>query len=887
MARPSLDEIYGKKARPSLDEIYGVAKPAFNYGEMPLAGSAPQIPESGIGMQILGGIAKPFERVALTAGNQLNKLVGVEPKTNTTDMFTGENVSGLGYDAQGNRLSYGDTVLQTAGTAAEIYGMLATGGAGGLGKVGLKEGATGARSLLGQMGRGAIAGTPTAALAGAGAYVGENPTESAGDLVMGSGKNALMYAGGNALLGAASPVIAKGFNAATGRKTLSEMVDEVNILSSEGKTAEANAVKNTPEYKTMLKENGLDDANLDKAVENRRASLLDYENTGIEKARGTSQIKKNIKQEQTKSAQRDAFTELAVPPTDPAVPFGASYANTKSVQDEVANSYKKLFSELDSTKTDILPFDRNKIINEIKTELYQTGTRGDELNRAMKKLTDDVDARLAQLPRGKSFDVGDMYNMKINANEGWGKETFGGKLDTAVGNILRRNLDKAITKEGLDATSKSIINHLRQLDATYAKTKMAEEYMKFLGSIPGGNTSKLLNMLSGFALSGGNPVQGIAFSMLSEGIQKRMLKMKTNALYDKMLGKVKSIPRNELLGETERVVSMIKDKGVERAGERRIAKTLANISKDYTKANKQYTADKLSAVSKLTDTLERNKRPLLGTGEKQAISNTPIKVSPTQEADIAKGFTDGTPLKTGLMAGTPIAMVLKPEDDPTSQEFVPVAKKLTNWLGSIGKEKYTAEKPPEALVKEIAKVTEQPKETVVTKLAKLGKAEVSKLKPVVDKASTTEYTIPGRVAKPKEKDLEELAAIIYGEISNRPLDKQILEAKTIANIVLNRMENHEWKGKSVADIVLEHKKNAKYPAFQAKDGKQYRDYKEGKPTDASKLKAINVIIDDIRNGKLDNNIDDYLMYAHMPDNSIRAFKDWNDMLKSINKIKQL
>ena len=195
-----------------------------------------------------------------------------------------------------------------------------------------------------------------------------------------------------------------------------------------------------------------------------------------------------------------------------------------------------------------------------------------------------------------------------------------------------------------------------------------------------------------------------------------------------------------------------------------------------------------------------------------------------------------------------------------------------------GKQIYPPKKEVKETKPEAKPETKPEKNTTNTKDSK---------KPKVDTKSDKEYTIPGRTAKPKEKDLEELGAIIYGEISNRSLDKQILEARTIANIVLNRMENHEWKGKGVADIVLEHKKNAKYPAFQAKDGKQYRDYKTNNATDTSKLAAISKVIEEVRSGTLENKIGNDLMYAHMPGDTIRVFKDWNDMQKNLSKIKKL
>lgn len=142
------------------------------------------------------------------------------------------------------------------------------------------------------------------------------------------------------------------------------------------------------------------------------------------------------------------------------------------------------------------------------------------------------------------------------------------------------------------------------------------------------------------------------------------------------------------------------------------------------------------------------------------------------------------------------------------------------------------------------------------------------------------YSIPSRKVTVVEPDLEELGAILFGEIGNRPLDKKLLEARTIANIALNRAEK---EGKSLAEVLRQPNQ------FQAYKGNQYNLYKSGKAATSTiskeKVDAVNKILDEIRQGTLKNNIGDNLSYAHRKDNTIRVYKDWSEQKKDLNNIK--
>lgn len=119
-------------------------------------------------------------------------------------------------------------------------------------------------------------------------------------------------------------------------------------------------------------------------------------------------------------------------------------------------------------------------------------------------------------------------------------------------------------------------------------------------------------------------------------------------------------------------------------------------------------------------------------------------------------------------------------------------------------------------------------------------------------------------------DLEEAKAILFGEVSNRPLDKQILEARTIMNTVLNRMEEYRRLGrpKTLTEVL---QMPNQYQAFK---GKEYNKFKGGKTgeLDQRRIDAVGKVIDELKNGTLENNIPGYFFYSHRPDGSIQAVK---------------
>lgn len=119
-------------------------------------------------------------------------------------------------------------------------------------------------------------------------------------------------------------------------------------------------------------------------------------------------------------------------------------------------------------------------------------------------------------------------------------------------------------------------------------------------------------------------------------------------------------------------------------------------------------------------------------------------------------------------------------------------------------------------------------------------------------------------------DLEEAKAILFGEVSNRPLNKQILEAQTILNTALNRMEEYRRLGKPKTLTEVLQMPN-QYQAFK---GKEYNKFKDGKTgeLDKRRIEAIEKVITELKDGTLKNNIPGYFFYSHRPDGSIQAVK---------------
>ena len=111
--------------------------------------------------------------------------------------------------------------------------------------------------------------------------------------------------------------------------------------------------------------------------------------------------------------------------------------------------------------------------------------------------------------------------------------------------------------------------------------------------------------------------------------------------------------------------------------------------------------------------------------------------------------------------------------------------------------------------------------------------------------------------------LDTLRKVLFAEISNRSIDKQQLEARTIINTALNRMKQ---QGKSLQDIITAPKQ------YQGYGSKEYQRISAGKTTlnDAQKLKAIDTVLAQLKSGNFPDTIGGRTFYTHQPDGRILA-----------------
>jgi hypothetical protein len=131
-----------------------------------------------------------------------------------------------------------------------------------------------------------------------------------------------------------------------------------------------------------------------------------------------------------------------------------------------------------------------------------------------------------------------------------------------------------------------------------------------------------------------------------------------------------------------------------------------------------------------------------------------------------------------------------------------------------------------------------------------------------------------------QDDIEELKAVLFGEISNRSLDKKELEARVILSTVLNRIKEHkDYKKaiKSIKDIVTE--KNQ----YQAYGSEQYKKYKTGLDTLGQKKKQeinalVEKLLDELKQGKFKDITNGALYYIHN-DNGTITYDDKKPLFK--------
>lgn len=112
--------------------------------------------------------------------------------------------------------------------------------------------------------------------------------------------------------------------------------------------------------------------------------------------------------------------------------------------------------------------------------------------------------------------------------------------------------------------------------------------------------------------------------------------------------------------------------------------------------------------------------------------------------------------------------------------------------------------------------------------------------------------------------------ILFGEVSNRDASKKELEARVLLNTALNRVPEHNKRGKNMTlkDVLTQPNQ------YQAYGGNQYNLYTQNKldAVGMKKKEEVDSIADklwqEIQTGKFDDTTEGAYYYIHNPDQSI-------------------
>lgn len=133
------------------------------------------------------------------------------------------------------------------------------------------------------------------------------------------------------------------------------------------------------------------------------------------------------------------------------------------------------------------------------------------------------------------------------------------------------------------------------------------------------------------------------------------------------------------------------------------------------------------------------------------------------------------------------------------------------------------------------------------------------------------YFVADRNAEITPSDNQELAPVLFGEISSdRPIEKQELEARVILNTALNRIKEYKKHGKdyTLKDVL------SMPNQYQAYGGNEYLKYKNDNLDYLSNKKKDNIdsilakLLTEIENGTFKDNTKGAFYYQHNPDGSI-------------------
>lgn len=137
-------------------------------------------------------------------------------------------------------------------------------------------------------------------------------------------------------------------------------------------------------------------------------------------------------------------------------------------------------------------------------------------------------------------------------------------------------------------------------------------------------------------------------------------------------------------------------------------------------------------------------------------------------------------------------------------------------------------------------------------------------------AISPQYAVKDRGVQVNNEDLGQLRKVLYAEIGSRSPDKTELEARTVANIALNRLKNKFGDGQSLSDILTAPKQ------FQGYGSHLYQNFESDSKTASGtkRLQIIDKVLGEIKAGNFPDNVGGYQYYTHTPDGRINATKEY-------------
>jgi hypothetical protein len=549
---------------------------------------------------IIGAVTDP---IAELYGGARNLATG-ESNPVVNNVFSGENVNALGYDKEGNKLSTGGTILQGAADVGETALNLASFGEGGAVLQGAKMGVNAIKPTLGALlKQGAKYGAGYGLTGGirdinANDTAGEDALKVAGNVALGTGVG---LAGAGAIHG-----LSKGVNKFIGQGPLQDVYSQISNLEREGKFAEADAIRNSPQTQLRAKLAGVDTANVGKTTEKEVKDVKQFLNDGIGRSSENAAMKKTLKAGKYSDSDYSNFIQEIVPPGKGDESF---YAPTlANLQHNMSSLYEEasapLLDKLQKTGIKLGDVNTNNLVNLVEKSLDKQGLIASDIKGLTESFRNIVEAEIQKATsEGRQFDITDMYKLVRNANTAFEKISPRGELGRASGDVLRKLLDNA-ANTSKNSEARAIIAHLRQVDNRYSELKRVEDLTKLFASLPGQKPSELMNKLGGMmGFTSGGPVGYAVGASLTKATQNHILAKRFGAMTGAIGNKAKQNSTDRLIGMSKEVMSKIDKLATERNTQRATQKASVVAKENLARQTTENQIKKEQAVSKLMETL--------------------------------------------------------------------------------------------------------------------------------------------------------------------------------------------------------------------------------------------------------------------------------------------